>query len=218
MSKALKSSMASWAQDEDSSDEEVLLHDEEDEDVEEEEEEEEEEVEIHDLNISLKTSTEVKPIAKPINTANLSKKERKELQKKEIDELDSILSEFGAPVTSSIPVDSSDIEEKNNNHIVVNDAPSVPPSDRKKKKKKSSSKSPNNENVDKEPPVEDTPSIVTDVTAVLKNKLKKNSKKSNNVSIAVQEALKATAATSDSKSKKKEMLKAKKQSYNEYSI
>ena len=225
MSKLVHQSSTRWAQDEESSDEEILPHDEEEEeDDEEEEEEEEEELEINDLNISLKTSImESKPLPKPKST-NLSKKERKELQKKEIDELDSILSEFGAspvvtqpanidpPSTSTMKVeDSTDIS---------NDQPTNASNDKKRKKKKSSSKSTNGDNSASAEvtPSDDVPAVVVDVTAALKNKLKKSNKKGNNVPIAVQEALKASAATAESKSRKKEMLKAKKQSYNEFSI
>ena len=220
MSKDLKpvGGAKTWAEDEESSDEEMLLHEEEEEEGDEEEDEEEDdedELEIHDLNISLKSSMEAKPQQKS-KPYNLSKKERKELQKKEIDELDSILSEFGNPVASAaaIVTTSTRVEELKDPH----DQSCVASTDKRKKKKKPSSKPLIGEDANVEVQVEDSSTVVVDVTAVLKNKLKKSNKKANHVPIAVQEALKATVVTTESKSKKKEMLKAKKQSYNEFSI
>jgi hypothetical protein len=206
-----------WAHGEDSDSEveaeqeEVEQEDEEEESGSEDEDDDDEES-IGDVDLVASVSESKPAVSKaktPAIVVPLTKKERKEQQKKEIDELDSILSELGAIATPTVSMEASapPVTEEQ-----------VPKGDDKRRRKKKA-KAPQTETQTQAEPADEVEAqpVAVDVAAVLRSKLKKPKKVPKNTSTAVQEALRSLEA-SDSKLKKKEAQKAKKQTYNEFSI
>jgi hypothetical protein len=87
---------------------EVIEEDDSDDDSSDEEEEEEN----APLQNQGKEDTAPKPVSKPIVVANLSKKEREALKKKELDDLDSLLAEVGVDIVKPTPEPSAGEEKK----------------------------------------------------------------------------------------------------------
>lgn len=137
-----------------------------------------------------------KPLAK-----TLSKKEKKQLREKELDDLDSLLADFDVQVNDkeapSGSTTTSDVAKEG----------SISSKSKKKKKKKGST-----------PPKESdkteysSSEVVFDVKNV-QNRTKKTKKKNDNV--ALSEALKETAKSGSDAKRKKEKKKRDKQHYNE---
>jgi len=163
----------------------------------------ESESEDEKLNASLlvaATKTEIKVANKP-----LTKKEKKALREKELEDLDSILNQFSdgvkieAAPAADVPVAAADSTEANK---------------KKKPKKKTATK----KESEKPAAVEgDTPiQVVADVSAILKNKAKKSGSGSGKSSIsdAQRAAMSEAALKKDSGSSKKKKDTSK---FSEYS-
>jgi hypothetical protein len=166
---------------------------------------------IKEVNIVIGKAPVKQGSVKEKEIFKLTKKERKELQLKEIDDLDSVLSEFiTAPVvdageSSSIQLDTQPLEalEKHSN---------VSRSDNKKKKKKKAGTKISDEDV----PLDDVDGVhmIVDINAILKSKQKPKIVKKTNEGVL--EALKEIESN-ESKKKKKDLL-AKKKTFNEFSM
>ena len=206
-----------WAED-DSSDEEIIVEkatppvpqpvQEETEEESEEESESEDEEEDTLRNITTSTVAQ-KPVEKKKAPAQLSKKEKKELKQKELEDLDSILSQFGIEQKdnsgnqAAAQVNTPQQESKE-------EVGTVEESKKKKPKKKKSTAS--SSAVPKQDEVETAAAdVIVDISQVLKSKAKAKPKKATS-NDAISEALKESRSV-DTKGKKSKDKKG----YNEFS-
>ena len=216
-----------WAAVGDSSDEE---DNEEEEEVEEEENEEDDDDDDDDdsdddededttrqIGVVRSATETAKP--KERDVTQLSKKERKELRMQELDDLDSMLAEFG-----TVSAENHDSNAKSEPVEVTttegNDGNDDKKVNKKKKKKSAASKqtdvsgAPSGE-IAAVTPKDDQVDVFVDVAAVLKNKLnkQKSGKKAPTVPSAAAVALKEAAGGDGKKKKKKDNAKFSEYSY-----
>ena len=149
------------------------------------------------------------------DVSQLSKKERQEIRKKELDDLDNLLAEFGS---SPKPEEPSKVDEPIVDNVVDSSAGVSKSSSKKKKKKPQGSQAASGTTDASEAAVASVSDATepVDVAAILKSRTKKSVKKGalgDAKSIAIAEALKEKGNASKS-GKKKEKSKA---GYNEFS-
>lgn len=180
----------------------------------------------NEIVTTAKVTTEVSkqavtPKKKAVDINQLSKKEREELRKKELDDLDALLSEMGCvnETATTVPVIKTDnikqVDNDNDNTIATSDE------NKKKKKKKPTKKAVGtaSDSTDKAVVVTETASTVVvnggkSMEEIMKAKMlakSKASKGTNASAIAQQEAL--NALKNDNKKKKKDKNKAPDYSY-----
>jgi hypothetical protein len=206
---------ANWADDASDEEEEEELENEilqEDEDSESDESSEEEEEQRRAVTV---TKAQQPIEKKVIQVAQLSKKERKDLRLKELNDLDSILNEYNKDII--IPASSLSLEEKKEIVKEPTDKTEIDNEKLKKKKKKkavSTNAKVSEEEVSTNPSTEIKTIETVDVAALLKAKLtKKKTSSSSASSLAIAEALKAAEEANKKKGKKDKSKKG----YNETS-
>lgn len=209
------------AEDEDENDDDLVDEGEDDAD---EDDEEEEDDDIH-FSPRVPTSKVVVPSAtiqkeKKVDISQLSKKERQELKKKELEDLDSLLADFvvDAPKVAAAEAEPAVTLETSGLDADANEEANKAKKSKKKKKKLVGG----DDKVDivskasvEESPESETVTVVADVSTILKSKLKKTKKVTvDPQKVAVSEALKAVSSSDAKKKKKKDKSKL---GYNETS-
>lgn len=174
---------------------------EEDDSDDEDEEDESEEDDDDKLDLSrVTTSQPQKKVEK--KTQNISKKERLELRQKELEDLDSLLAEFRVEKSETTTESIPKVEEVSSN--LANESEEAKKKKSKKKKSTSSSK--------KDEPAESSaaPKTPVDISSILKARTSKNKSSSGKTAtlsaaqkIAMEEAMKASAAKKKKKDKSK---------------